>query len=324
MGLVTLIYPRLTGKPLFPVYIVNNLKALPFWQIPIFYVISYISRAWGPLLFAFLLGGFIIAFIPQDRLQKLLNTKKIKSYFLAASVAPLLTVCSCAMLPLFGALLVSGVGIGPAVTFLLMAPAANIMAIIFTGELISWKLAIMRLVFSYFGSIIIGFIISMTSFGKAKELEFINIQQHYLNDQKKTFLDNSYQALEESWGLAKKVLPILLIGVAAISFIEAYLPPQLVAKYLTGFRGIVLGSVIGVPTYTPTLVEVFLIKAMLNLGMSPAAALAFMIGGPMCSIPSMLGASRLAGWKVVGTYALLAVFVGIFAGCFYQYFIVTL
>jgi len=104
------------------------------------------------------------------------------------------------------------------------------------------------------------------------------------------------------------------LGVAAISFVEAYLPPPLVAKYLTGFRGVVIGSVIGVPTYTPTLVEVFLVKAMLGLGMDPAAALAFMIGGPMSSIPSMMSASRIAGWKVVGTYAALAVLLGIAAG----------
>jgi hypothetical protein len=86
-----------------------------------------------------------------------------------------------------------------------------------------------------------------------------------------------------------------------------------VAKYLTGFRGVVIGSVIGVPTYTPTLVEVFLVKAMLGLGMDPAAALAFMIGGPMSSIPSMMSASRIAGGKVVGTYAALAVLLGIVA-----------
>jgi uncharacterized membrane protein YraQ (UPF0718 family) len=82
--------------------------------------------------------------------------------------------------------------------------------------------------------------------------------------------------------------------------------------------------VIGVPTYTPTLVEVFLVRGLIAKGMSPAAALAFLIGAPMASIPSMLGVSRIIGWKVVINYAALAVVVAFIAGLVYQTFIVTL
>ncbi|MDZ7794683.1 MAG: permease [Spirochaetia bacterium] len=139
-----------------------------------------------------------------------------------------------------------------------------------------------------------------------------------------SFTEKSRIALREAWGLAKKVLLYLIIGVFAISFIEAYLPPTIVAKYLTGVKGVLLGAVVGVPTYTPTLVEIFLIKAMLNLGMAPAAALAFLIGAPMASIPSMMGVSQVVGWNVVLRYATLAVIVAALAGLFYLAFIVTL
>lgn len=122
-------------------YNVANLSVLPIWQIPILYTLSYVSRAWGPLLFAFLLG-VLIAFVPREKFKQLMASKTLRSYVIAASLAPLLTLCSCAMLPIFGGLLVSGTGMGPAITFLLMAPAANVLAVLFTWELLSWKLAL--------------------------------------------------------------------------------------------------------------------------------------------------------------------------------------
>jgi len=61
----TLIYPRIAGKPLFPVYNYGNLINYPFWQIPFVYIFSYITRAWGPMLLAFTLGGAIAVFVPK-------------------------------------------------------------------------------------------------------------------------------------------------------------------------------------------------------------------------------------------------------------------
>jgi uncharacterized membrane protein YraQ (UPF0718 family) len=259
-------------------------------------------------------------------MKKYMSSGKITAYFLAAGLAPLLTVCSCAMIPIFGGLLISGVGLGPALTFLLMAPASNILALIFTAELISWKIMLVRLVFSFFGAMLIGKLVSMTSIGKKTEQEFAQIKPLQAENDRRvlTFWRKSEIGLKETGALASKVLLYLAAGVFIISFVEAYLPPTLVARYLTGVKGVLIGAIIGVPTYTPTLVEVFLIKAMLNMGMAPAAALAFLIGAPMASIPSMMAVSKVVGWKLVLMYASFAIVLAALAGLFYLEFIVIL
>ncbi|MDZ7794682.1 MAG: permease [Spirochaetia bacterium] len=150
-GVLTIIYPRFTGQPLVPVYDYGVLENYSFWQVPFVYVASYVTRAWGALLFAFTLGGICIAFLPREKMKKYMSSGNAAAYVLAAALAPVLTVCSCAMIPIFGGLLVTGVGIGPAITFLLMAPAANILALIFTWELLSVKIMIARLIFSFLG-----------------------------------------------------------------------------------------------------------------------------------------------------------------------------
>jgi hypothetical protein len=332
VGLATMVYPRVTGKPLFPVFHydnpatkdVNELVNYPIWQIPFVYIFSYATRAWGPLVLAFVLGGVIVVFVPKEKMRKYLSSKHFLSYVLAGLLAPIFTVCSCAMIPIFGGILISGAGIGPAITFLLAAPAANIMALIFTGSIISYKIMVFRFIFSLIGAMIIGYLLSLTKWGIEQESRYGKIEIAQVGEKKEPFSERSWNAMKEAGILAKLVLLYLVIGIFIISFIERYLPTQLVVAYLTGTSGVVLSSIIGVPTYTPTLVEIFLVKALIAKGMSPAAALAFLIGAPMASIPSMLGVSRIIGWKCVVNYALLAVIVAIIAGLAYQILIGTL
>jgi hypothetical protein len=41
LGLVTLVYPKVTGVPLFPVMGYENLSQYPIWEIPLIYVATY-------------------------------------------------------------------------------------------------------------------------------------------------------------------------------------------------------------------------------------------------------------------------------------------
>ncbi len=317
-GLATIVYPKITGKPLTPVYKYENLKDYPVWEIPLVYIFSYATRAWSPLLFTFMLGGFFSTFIPKEKMMAYFSSKSRRNYFISAGLAPVFTVCSCAMIPIFAGIMMAGAGIGPAITFLLMAPAANFMAIIFTSEIISWKLALARIIFSFIGAIFIGAIVAKTPWGKAIEEKYASIAGKRQTAIKEMAMEDKFwETARVAGDLAKRVTPYLLLGLVFVSYIEAYLPKDIVAKWLTGIHGVILGGAIGVPTYTPTLVEVFFTKSLINLGMSPSAALAFLIGAPMASIPSMLGVSRVVGWKVVLTYATLAIIVAIISGLIY-------
>jgi hypothetical protein len=317
-GLTTIVYPKITGVPLTPVYKYEKLTEYPIWEIPLVYIFSYATRAWGPLLFAFMLGGFFSTFISKERMMAYFSSKTRRNYFIAAGLAPVFTVCSCAMIPIFAGIMMASAGIGPGISFLLMAPAANFMAIIFTSEIISWKLALARIVFSFFGAIIIGMIVAKTPWGRAIEEKYRNMAgRREIAIKEMAIEEKFWETARVAWDLTKKVVPYLVLGLVIVSYIEAYLPKDIVARWLTGIHGVILGGAIGVPTYTPTLVEVFFTKSLINLGMASAAALAFLIGAPMASIPSMLGVSRVVGWKVVLTYAVLAIVVAIISGLIY-------
>jgi uncharacterized membrane protein YraQ (UPF0718 family) len=115
------------------------------------------------LLPAFYIAGAMTALIPKETVTRFLgrNTPKYISYPAAALAGSVLAVCSCTIVPLFAGIYKKGAGIGPAVTFLFFAPAANILALIYTGGIIGADLAFARLFLSLAFGIGIGIIMAL-------------------------------------------------------------------------------------------------------------------------------------------------------------------
>jgi uncharacterized membrane protein YraQ (UPF0718 family) len=95
------------------------------------------------------------------------------------------------------------------------------------------------------------------------------------------------------------------VGLIVVGYVTAYMPESIVEGYLTGVTGVLIASIIGGPLYTPTLVEVVVGRSLLQLGMSRAALLSWLMGQPY-DIANMTAVSKITDWKVVLTYALTA------------------
>jgi hypothetical protein len=112
---------------------------------------------------AFYIAGAMTALIPKESVTRFLgrNTPKFISYPAAALAGSVLAVCSCTIVPLFAGIYKKGAGLGPAVTFLFFAPAANILALVYTGGVIGTDLAFARLFLSLAFGIGIGLIMAL-------------------------------------------------------------------------------------------------------------------------------------------------------------------
>jgi len=83
------------------------------------------------LLPAFFINGGLTALVPKEAITRYLEpqAKKCVSYP-AALGGFVLAVCSCTILPIFAGIYKKGAGLGPAITFLFVGPAINILALI--------------------------------------------------------------------------------------------------------------------------------------------------------------------------------------------------
>src|SRR4030043_1492421 len=112
---------------------------------------------------AFYIAGAMTALIPKESVTRFLgrNTPKFISYPAAALAGSVLAVCSCTIVPLFAGIYRKGAGLGPAIPFLFFAPAANILALAYTGVAIGADLAFARLFLSLAFGIGIGLIMAL-------------------------------------------------------------------------------------------------------------------------------------------------------------------
>lgn len=112
---------------------------------------------------AFFVAGALSALVPQQSVIRLLgpNAPKWIAYPAAAGAGSLLAVCSCTVQPLFAGIYSKGAGLGPGITFLFFAPAANILALSYTGVALGADFAIARVVLSLCFGVGIGMIMAL-------------------------------------------------------------------------------------------------------------------------------------------------------------------
>lgn len=107
---------------------------------------------------AFFIAGAIAIFIDKERITKYMGAKAnpIVSYPVAALSGGILTVCSCGVIPIFTSIMQQGAGVGPAFTFLMSAPAVNLIALSYTATLLGKEFLIGRTLAVFFSAIGIG------------------------------------------------------------------------------------------------------------------------------------------------------------------------
>jgi uncharacterized membrane protein YraQ (UPF0718 family) len=137
--------------------ILNTLSSLLFagWSSLLDYLAAHVLLCLVP---AFIIAGFMSSMIPKETITRYLGPKASKwiSYPASAFGGFILAVCSCTILPLFAGIWKRGAGLGPAITFLFVGPAINILAITYTGAAIGFDIAVARLVLSIAFGILIG------------------------------------------------------------------------------------------------------------------------------------------------------------------------
>jgi len=313
---------RLIEQGIFPKEPFPISPGTPWYLIPFYTLLSYLAKAWFCLGMAFLIAGAVETFIPKEMIIKHLGRKSPKAYLIAAFGGPLLSVCSCSIIPLFAAIKKRGAGLGPAITFLLATPAINPAAIILTFSLLNWQFVLGRIVLALTAAIITGLILETLWTTEEEKAGLLNQLKVDYQEKPLNLKADLKEWLLNVLGFIKKIFPLVLLGIFIIGIIKIFLSSQVIGQYLgQGFWQTALASILGVVLYTPTLVEIPFTRELLSLGMGTGPALAFLLTGPALSLPSMLGVSKVIGWKKVLNYALVMWLLGIIGGLIFAYFV---
>jgi uncharacterized membrane protein YraQ (UPF0718 family) len=128
-----------------------------------------------------------------------------------------------------------------------------------------------------------------------------------------------------SWGFAKQILPLLLLGVLVAGALlgrpgnEGLIPSEWVNAAVGGnsLRANLLASVAGAFMYFATLTEVPILQGLIGNGMGKGPALALLLAGPALSLPNMLVIRSVIGTKKTLVYVSLVVVMATVSGLLY-------
>lgn len=159
---------------------------------------------------AFIIAGFMSSMIPKESITRFLGPRASKwiSYPASALGGFILAVCSCTILPLFAGIWKRGAGLGPAITFLFVGPAINILALTYTGAAIGFDVAVARLVLSIFFGIAIGLIMAWV-YRKEEAARAAEMAENHLFDQ-------SASVKPAVWLLFALLVAVLIVGTLQI------------------------------------------------------------------------------------------------------------
>jgi uncharacterized membrane protein YraQ (UPF0718 family) len=135
--------------------------------------------------------------------------------------------------------------------------------------------------------------------------------------------------LSASWGFAKQILPLLLLGVLFSGFLlgtpfgnRGIIPEHWISA-LAGGNSILanlFASIAGAFMYFATLTEVPILQGLITNGMGKGPALSLLLAGPALSLPSMLVLRSILGTQKTIVYVTLVVILSTAAGLIFGAF----
>lgn len=312
----------------------------------------------------------------SKHIKRAFDAGPFTSILLATAIGAFSPFCSCGVIPVIAALLISGVPLAPVMSFWIASPSMDPEIFFLSVATIGWNLAIWRLAGTLILSISAGLITHI-----AVKSQWVG--RDVLRSRKGSVAQNTFSLIKKGWQEMRKKLQryspslqptpvpvslttcckssaasgdagvvlghgknisaqsqgsvlrlvkakcncsektdfwsrllsesldatLMVIKFMALAFfLEAliilYVPEEWIADVMG--RGnawaIITAAILGVPTYTSNLSALPLISGLLAQGMSPAAALAFLVAGPTTTLPAMAAVWTLVTRRVFALY----------------------
>jgi len=262
----------------------------------------------------------LIARVFQGRMAVMILTAS-----LFGATAPL---CSCGVIPLIAALLTLGVPLAPVMAFWLSSPVMAPDMFVLTAAELGLDFAIGKTLAAV-GVGILGGLVTL-GFHKAGLLTEPLRERRSAAAARKvvsvhwaiwTEPERRQVFRNEVWRAGLFLTQWLLLAFFLESLMMAWLPAETIAPWVgqQAGGGIWISALVGVPLYLNGYAAIPLVGGLMNSGMGPGSAMAFMTAGAMTSIPAAIAVFALVRGRVFALYLGLSLTGAILAGFIYQW-----
>ena len=280
--------------------------------ISIFWDLVVESAPW--LLAGYLLAGIIKQVIPSSWVEKQLAEPGMLPVIKGAFIGAPLPLCSCGVIPTALAIRKAGASKGATSSFLVATPETGVDSISFSYAVLGPVFAVFRPVAALISAIIAGTLVLLfdkedTPVAKpagsggsccaSKKQETV-VDERSLGQR---FL----AAVQYGYGrMISDTAKWLAIGLIAAALITSVVPQSFFLQWGDGLLAMLIMVAVGLPMYICATASTPVAASLLFAGISPGAALVFMLTGPATNIATM-GVIR----EQLGNRSLIAYLTGV-------------
>jgi uncharacterized membrane protein YraQ (UPF0718 family) len=254
------------------------------------------------LLIGFAAAGLVHAFVSTETVGARLGGRGLGPVVRATLLGIPLPLCSCGVLPAAMGLRRQGATKGATVSFLISTPETGVDSIAVTYALMDPLMTVWRPLSALVTAIVAGAIETFAG-GKGSLPEIESNDKNCVSDPAPAKAVNGtagqrlvkglhYGFVELLWEIA----PWLTVGIVAAGAISALVPQGwLEAALGGGFAAMLVMLVAGVPMYICATASTPVAAALILKGLSPGAALVFLLVGPATNVATLIAVGKSLG-----------------------------
>jgi len=274
------------------------------------------------MLFGFFMAGILYAFVKTEKIARYLGGETLRPVVLAALVGVPLPLCSCGVVPAAAALKKQGASKGATLSFLISTPETGVDSIPITYALLDPVMTAIRPLAAFITAAVAGIVENL--YGRKEDPVRVDQMQPAARcccqtlpgpadmlTQKVSFRDKMAVGIKYAFvELLSDIGPWFILGVFLAGLISYLIPERFADAYLANpFIAMPLMLIVGIPMYVCATSSTPIAAALILKGLSPGAALVFLLAGPATNVASLTMVSKLMGKRS------LAIYLGAISAC---------
>jgi len=252
------------------------------------------------LLLGFLFAGILYVWFPKKKVYKYLGKPNSASVINAALIGIPLPLCSCGVIPTGISFYNSGASKGSSVSFLISTPQTGVDSVMVTYSLLGLPMALIKPFIALFTGFFGGFLTNKFDRNGRKE-----------DKERQNNVDNNEQADRSLPGMLRyafvefleDIAKWLLIGLMLAALIEVLVPESFFTAYLGNeYMEMLVIMVAAIPLYVCATGSVPIAAILMLKGLSPGAAIVFLMAGPATNAATMTVIGNVFGRRTLIIY----------------------
>ena len=252
------------------------------------------------LLLGFLFAGILYVWFPKKKVYKYLGKPNSASVINAALIGIPLPLCSCGVIPTGISFYNSGASKGSSVSFLISTPQTGVDSALVTYSLLGLPMAIIKPFIALFTGFFGGFLTNKLDRNGRKDEK---ARQNNVDNNDKA--DRSLQGMLRYAFVEflEDIAKWLVIGLMLAALIEVLVPESFFTAYLGNeYMEMLVILVAAIPLYVCATGSVPIAAILMLKGLSPGAAIVFLMAGPATNAATMTVIGNVFGRRTLILY----------------------